>query len=120
MAERPKVAINGLGRVGRLVLRNIALTRPDIEVVGIWVARGIEAECRANLFKFDSSYGIYPGKVAVEDDCIIVDDRKIRFYASPDPAQFPWGEIGAEYVIEASGKMTDASKAGRDCHAGAQ
>jgi len=120
MAERPKVVINGFGRVGRLVLRNIALNRPDIDVVGIGVARGIEAECRANLFKFDSSYGIYPGKVGVEDDSIIVDDRKIRFFASPDPAQFPWGEIGAEYVIEASGKMTDASKAGGHLQAGAK
>jgi len=74
-----KVGINGFGRIGRLVLRTIAEKKTDIDVVA--VNDLTDTKTNAHLFKYDSSYGIYPGKVEATHDMIIIDSRKVKVIA---------------------------------------
>ncbi|MCX8025741.1 MAG: type I glyceraldehyde-3-phosphate dehydrogenase [Thermanaerothrix sp.] len=102
-----KVGINGFGRIGRLVLKAILERYPnDLEVVA--VNDLFDAKQNAHLFKFDSTYGIYPGNVEVVDGDIVIDGRRIKVFAEKDPGNLPWKDLGVDIVIESTGVFTDA------------
>ncbi len=105
-----KVGINGFGRIGRLVLRAILAKYPnDIEVVAINDI--VDAHTNAHLLKYDTNYGTLPNDVRADDENIYVDGKAIRSFAIKDPATIPWGDLGAQIVVESSGVFTDAEKA---------
>jgi len=95
-----KVGINGFGRIGRHVLR-IGLQRPDLEFVAINDIT--DAETLAHLFKYDSVFGPFKGKIAVEGNDIVVNGKPIRVFSERDPKQIAWGEVAAEVVAESTG-----------------
>ena len=84
-----KVGINGFGRIGRLALKAI-IQRCGGKVEVAAVNDLTDAKTNAHLLKYDSNYGIYPGKVEAKDDCIVVDGREIKVLAERDPAKIPW------------------------------
>ncbi|MDO4922317.1 MAG: type I glyceraldehyde-3-phosphate dehydrogenase [Phascolarctobacterium sp.] len=112
-----KVGINGFGRIGREVFR-VAFTNPDVEVVA--VNDLTDSATLAHLLKYDSVHGTFPHEVAADGDCIVVDGKRIKVFASPDPAKIPWGEIGAEIVVESTGRFTEGPKAAAHLQAGAK
>ncbi len=112
-----KVAINGFGRIGRNVLR-AAVDNPQIEILA--VNDLTDAKTLAHLLKYDSVHGTFAAEVKAEGDCIIVNGKKIKVFAQTDPAKLPWGEIGAEVIIESTGRFTDANKAKAHIEAGAK
>jgi glyceraldehyde 3-phosphate dehydrogenase len=105
-----KIGINGFGRIGRQVLRTINERHPDdIQVVA--VNDLFDPATNAHLFKYDSTYGTYPGKVEVRDGNLVVDGETIKVSAERDPGAIKWGDMGVDLVIEATGLFTDATKA---------
>jgi glyceraldehyde 3-phosphate dehydrogenase len=112
-----RVGINGFGRIGRNILR-AALHDKDIEFVA--VNDITDAKTLAHLTKYDSILGNLPDEVRAEGDTIHVADRKVKVLAQKDPAQLPWKDLGADYVIESTGLFTDAEKAGAHLKAGAK
>ncbi len=114
-----KVGINGFGRVGRQVLKAILQYHPDtLEVVA--VNDLADAKTNAHLFKYDSNYGIFPGRVEVQGDQMFVDGRPIRVFAEREPKKVPWREVGVELVIESTGVFEDATLAAGHLEAGAK
>ncbi len=113
-----KVGINGFGRIGRNFFRAVKASGADIEVVG--VNDLTDNKTLAHLLKYDSILGRFPGEISYDDESITVDGHKIMAYAERDPAKLPWGEIGADIVIESTGFFTDASKAKAHIDAGAK
>jgi len=105
-----RVAINGFGRIGRQVLKALLQRYPD-EVEVVAVNDLADAQTNAHLFKYDSNYGRYPGRVEARDGNLVVDGRVIRVFAEPEPGRIPWGEVGAQIVVESTGRFTDAGKA---------
>jgi glyceraldehyde 3-phosphate dehydrogenase len=104
-----KVGINGFGRIGRNVLR-ASLEDKNLEFVA--VNDLTDPKTLAHLLKYDSVIGNLTGhKVKHEQDAIYVDDRKIRVFAERDPAKLDWGSVGAQVVIESTGRFTDANQA---------
>lgn len=103
-----KIGINGFGRIGRLVLRQ-GLRCPEVEFVAI-NDLGADPEYMAYMFKYDTVHGRYPGEVSSEGDCLVVDGHKIRIFQQSNPAEIPWGEVGADYVVESTGQFTEAAK----------
>jgi glyceraldehyde 3-phosphate dehydrogenase len=114
-----KVGINGFGRIGRLALKSI-IQRCGDKAMAVAVNDLTDAETNAHLFKYDSNYGIYPGKVEAKDDCIIVDGREIKVLAERDPEKIPWRNYGVDIVIESTGLFTQASKAAAHLQSGAK
>lgn len=112
------VGINGFGRIGRLVLRN-ALLNPEVEVVAVNDPFIVPAYA-AYMFKYDTSHGRYKGKVDHAEDAIIIDGKTIKVYNEKDPAQIPWGKIGATYVVESTGIFTTVEKANAHLQGGAK
>ena len=105
-----KIAINGFGRIGRLVFRE-AMKDDQFEVVA--VNDLTDAHQLAHLMKYDSIHGIYDAKIESEEDAFIVDGKKVRVLSEKDPSKLPWGELGVDVVIEATGRfrsMEDVSK----------
>jgi glyceraldehyde 3-phosphate dehydrogenase len=114
-----KVAINGFGRIGRLVLRAILEQgRSDIEVVAINDLA--DTKSNAMLFKRDSVHGRYPGTVEADGQDMIVDGRRIRVTAERDPSKLPHRELGVDIALECTGFFTDADKARAHLDAGAR
>jgi glyceraldehyde 3-phosphate dehydrogenase len=114
-----KVAINGFGRIGRLVLRAILETgRRDIEVVAINDLA--DAKANALLFRRDSVHGRYPGVVEADGQDLVIDGRRIRVTAERDPAKLPHRELGVDIALECTGIFTDAAKARAHLEAGAK
>ena len=97
-----KVGINGFGRIGRLVFR-ASLLRDDIEVVAINDL--IEVDYMAYMLKYDSVHGKFEGTVSAEDGMLVVNGRKIRVTAEKEPALINWGAVGADYVVESTGRF---------------
>src|SRR3954469_20293577 len=97
-----KLGINGFGRIGRQAFK-IALEKDEIEVVGINDLTS--PEVLAQLLKFDSNYGRYNREVSFDDTHIIVDGKQYPVFAEKDPAALPWGKVGAEVVIESTGRF---------------
>ena len=116
---KTKVGINGFGRIGRLVLRSINQCQNDkLEVVA--VNDLADAGTNAHLLKWDSTYGIYPGKVETSGGAIIVDGKEVKVIAERDPASIPWKDYGVDIVIESTGLFTDATKAAAHLQGGAK
>ena len=113
-----KVAINGFGRIGRLVLRAILARGGDLEVVAINDLADINTN--ALLLKRDSVHGTYPGTVTVDGDHLVVDGKRIRVTAERDPAKLPHAELGVDLALECTGLFTDADKARGHLTAGAK
>ena len=113
-----RVAINGFGRIGRAVMRSAIEREADIEIVA--VNDVADAATLAQLLKRDSVYGRFAHPVAAEGDCLLVGDRRIGVLAEPDPATLPWAELGAEVVIEATGRFRTRAHAVSHLEAGAR
>ncbi|HEX4158924.1 MAG TPA: type I glyceraldehyde-3-phosphate dehydrogenase [Rhizomicrobium sp.] len=114
-----RVAINGFGRIGRLVLRAIVESgRRDIVLVGVNDLGPVETN--AHLLRYDSVHGRFPGDVAVEGHYMIVDGHKIRVTAIKDPAQLPHQELGVDVALECTGIFTSKEKASAHLNAGAK
>jgi glyceraldehyde 3-phosphate dehydrogenase len=104
-----KIAINGFGRIGRLVFRAILEQHPELEVVA--VNDLAPPETNAHLLRYDTNYGRFPRKVGVEGNNLNVDGHVVRVFAERDPALIPWGEVGAQIVVESTGRFTDGEQA---------
>jgi glyceraldehyde 3-phosphate dehydrogenase len=104
-----RVGINGFGRIGRNYFRAVAASGADVEIVG--VNDLTDNATLAHLLKYDSILGRFPGEVTSTEDEIAVDGKSFKAFAHRDPAQLPWGDIGADVVIESTGIFTDATKA---------
>lgn len=112
-----RVAINGFGRIGRLVLRNLMQRSGEFEVVAINDLT--DNKMLATLLKYDSTHRRYPGSVEYNDEYLIVDGKQIRALAEKDPAKLPWADMGVDVVVESTGIFTDRAtdkKAGYDTH----
>lgn len=112
------VAINGFGRIGRLVLRVILNSHPELNVVAINDLT--DAKTLAHLFKYDSVHKIYPGNVSSEENYLVVNGKKFRIFAEKDPEVLPWKDLGVEFVIESTGIFTSREKASKHLKAGAK
>ncbi len=114
-----KIGINGFGRIGRNVFRAIGKDEAfaDIEVVAINDLT--DNKCLAHLLKYDSVMGAFDKTVKADDAGIVVADRHLRVFNHKNPADIPWGNIGVDYVVEATGRFTDAEKARAHIEAGA-
>ena len=114
-----KVAINGFGRIGRLVARAI-LERPDCGLELVTINDLAEAKSNAWLFSRDSVHGRYPGEVSAEGNDLIVDGKRIKVTAERDPANLPHAENGVELVLECTGFFTDKASCEKHIAAGAE
>jgi glyceraldehyde 3-phosphate dehydrogenase len=112
-----RVGINGFGRIGRNVFRAAIEKNAEIEWVGINDL--VDTRTIAHLLKYDSNYGPFPKSVEASAGGIVVDGREIKVLAERDPAALPWGELGAEIVIESTGLFTDRENAAKHLDAGA-
>jgi len=112
-----KLAVNGFGRIGRLVAR-CAANSPALELVGINDLT--DARTLAHLFKYDSVHGIFPGEVGHTDGEIVINGRPARVTASKNPAELPWRELGVDIVIESTGIFRSLDKARAHLDAGAK
>jgi glyceraldehyde 3-phosphate dehydrogenase len=114
-----RVGINGFGRIGRITFR--AMQREygnDLKVVAINDL--VDAQTNAHLLKYDTNYGAFPGTVSTEEQAIVVNGERIQIFAEKDPARIPWGDVGAQVIIESTGFFTDATKARAHLDAGAK
>ncbi|MFL6776684.1 MAG: type I glyceraldehyde-3-phosphate dehydrogenase, partial [Sphingomicrobium sp.] len=114
-----KVAINGFGRIGRLVARAI-LERPDCGLELVSVNDLADAKANAWLFKHDSVHGKFPGEVKADGGDIVVDGKCIHVTAEKDPANLPHRDQGVELVLECTGFFTDRASAQKHIDAGAR
>jgi glyceraldehyde 3-phosphate dehydrogenase len=112
-----RVGINGFGRIGRAVFKQL-LQREEFQVVGINDLASLED--LAYLLKYDSVHGWYFRKVASQESAIQVDQQTIPFFSNPDPKKIPWKETGADIIIECSGALRSRSKAAGHLEAGAK
>jgi glyceraldehyde 3-phosphate dehydrogenase len=113
-----KVGINGFGRIGRNILRAARQQDADIEFVAV---NDITTPATlAHLLKYDTILGRFPGTVSVAGDSIVVDGKSIKVLAERDPKNLPWAALGAEIVIESTGKFTDATAAKAHMDGGAK
>lgn len=112
-----KVAINGFGRIGRMAFR-AGLAKKDIEFVA--VNDLTDTATLAHLLKYDSSAGILDAEVSSTDNSIIVNGKEIKVFTERDPAKIPWGDTGAEYVLESTGLFREKAKAAAHLEAGAR
>ncbi|KAL7950695.1 glyceraldehyde-3-phosphate dehydrogenase 1 [Trichoderma barbatum] len=101
----PKVGINGFGRIGRVVLRN-ALETGTVEV--------------EYMFKYDSTHGRFKGDIKVDGKDLVINGQRIKFYQEKDPANIPWKDSGAEYIVESTGVFTTTEKASAHLKGGAK
>src|SRR3712207_4046295 len=113
-----KAGINGFGRIGRNLFRAAKERGADIDWVG--VNDITEPETLAHLLKYDSILGPYPGTVEARGDSLVVDGDELKVFAERDPAALPWGDLGAEVVIESTGLFTDRENASKHLAAGAK
>ena len=114
-----KIGINGFGRIGRLALKAInQRVASELEVVA--VNDLTDAKTNAHLFKYDSNYGIYPGRVEAKGNSILIDSTQITVLAERDPAKIPWRDYGVDIVIESTGLFTQAARAAGHLQGGAK
>ncbi len=113
-----KVGINGFGRIGRLVLR-ASLTKDDVQVVAV-NDPFVDPDYMVYMMKYDSAQGKFDGEVYAKDGKLVVNGKEITVFACMDPADIPWKEAGAEYVVEATGAFTTTEKAKAHLNGGAK
>ncbi len=113
-----KIAINGFGRIGRLVFR-IMEDDPELEVVAINDLT--DSEQLAYLLKYDTNHRVYKkDEISFDKDSIIINDRHVKIYNETDPSKLPWAELGIDLVFECTGKFVDKEKAKAHIEAGAK
>ncbi|MGH9107495.1 MAG: type I glyceraldehyde-3-phosphate dehydrogenase [Acidimicrobiales bacterium] len=113
-----RVGINGFGRIGRNFLRAVLERGADIEVVA---ANDLAPPAsNAHLLKYDSTFGVLKHEVKVSEDTIAVGPHSFKVFAERDPSALPWGDLGADVVVECTGKFTDAERAKAHLAAGAK
>jgi glyceraldehyde 3-phosphate dehydrogenase len=115
-----KVAINGFGRIGRLVLLAALKEGLDKDLDFVAVNDITDAPTLAHLFKYDSVHGIFPGEVRAEGSDLVINGKKIKVLAEKEPAKLPWKDLGAELVVESTGLFTSWEKAAQHLTAGAK
>jgi glyceraldehyde 3-phosphate dehydrogenase len=113
-----RAGINGFGRIGRNVFRAAHARGAEIDWVG--VNDITDTETLAHLLKYDSILGPFPGEVSATDDGLVVDGNELRVFAERDPAALPWGDTGAEVVVESTGLFTARDDAAKHLEAGAR
>ena len=113
-----KIGINGFGRIGRNLFRAARQSGADFDFVA--VNDLTDPRTLANLLKYDSVLGRFQGEVGYDDDGLLVDGTPLRVVAEKDPANLPWKELGAEIVVESTGRFTNAEDARKHVEAGAQ
>jgi glyceraldehyde 3-phosphate dehydrogenase (phosphorylating) len=113
-----RVGINGFGRIGRNVFRAAKEIGADIE----WVAVNdlTDAKTLGHLLKYDSTLGPYPGTVEAKESSLVVDGEELKVLAERDPAALPWGDLGADIVVESTGLFTDRENAAKHLAGGAR
>jgi glyceraldehyde 3-phosphate dehydrogenase len=112
------VGINGFGRIGRIVLRN-AIADPKVQVVAV-NDPFIETHYAAYMLKYDSTHGKFNGTVESVEDGLVINGKKVTFFAERDPAAIPWGKAGADYIVESTGVFTTQEKASAHLKGGAK
>lgn len=112
-----RVAINGFGRIGRMVVR-AANKNPNVNIVAINDL--VPPDNLAYLLKYDSTHGIFDGEVRAEENGIMVDGNKVECMSERNPADLPWGKLNVDYVIESTGLFTTSEKAEEHLKAGAK
>lgn len=112
-----QLAINGFGRIGRLVFRE-AMKHEEFEVVA--VNDLTDAGQLAHLLKYDSVHGVYDADVQAENDAFIVNGKRVQVFSEPDPAKLPWGELGVDVVLECTGKWRSMEDVSKHIEAGAK
>ena len=112
-----QIGINGFGRIGRLVFR-AALKRDDIEVLA--VNDITDAATLAQLLKYDSVHGLFPGTVEASDNGLIVDGKEVRVLAEKDPSRLPWKEMGVQIAVESTGIFRKREQIAAHLEAGAE
>ena len=113
-----RVGINGFGRIGMLTAKAAMQSGNDVEIVAVNDLAPMDG--LSLLFKRDSVHGIWPGEVSVEGNILRVDDREIKTFSERDPAQIPWGDVGADVVVESTGVFTDRDGAAKHLEGGAK
>src|SRR3954467_13893130 len=113
-----RVGINGFGRIGRNVFRAAQESDADIEIVA--VNDITDSGTLAHLLKYDSVFGPFPGEVEARAGGIVVDGREVKVLSERDPAALPWGDLGADVVIESTGLFTTRDDAAKHLEAGAK
>ncbi|MED5402942.1 MAG: type I glyceraldehyde-3-phosphate dehydrogenase [SAR324 cluster bacterium] len=112
-----RVAINGFGRIGRMVVR-AANKNPNVDIVAINDL--VPPDNLAYLLKYDSTHGIFDGEVRAKENGIMVDGNKVECMSERNPADLPWGKLNVDYVIESTGLFTTSEKAEEHLKAGAK
>ncbi len=112
-----KVAINGFGRIGRLVLK-ASYKNPAVDIVAINDLT--DAKTLAHLLKYDSVHGKFDGTIGVDGNFLVIDGKKIEIFAQKDPAMLPWGKLGVDIVVEATGKFRNREGMQKHITAGAK
>src|SRR5580698_10335192 len=115
-----KVGINGYGRIGRNVLRALYESQRTGEIQIVALNDLCDSKANAHLTRYDTVHGKFHGEVHVEGDYMVVNGDRIRVFAERDPAKLPWGEVGADYVLECTGLFTSKAKAGAHLKGGAK
>jgi glyceraldehyde 3-phosphate dehydrogenase len=115
-----KVGINGYGRIGRNVLRALYEGKRSGEIQIVAINDLGDANTNAHLTRFDTAHGRFPGQVHVDGDSMVVNGDRIRVVAQRDPSKLPWGELGAELVMECTGLFCSKAKASAHLTAGAR
>lgn len=113
------VAINGFGRIGRLVCRLVmAMEHPELNIIA--VNDIVPADNLAYLLRHDSTHGRFPGTVRSEENTLIVNGKRIQVFSEKDPEKLPWKKLNIDYVVESTGLFTDAESAKKHLNAGAK
>jgi glyceraldehyde 3-phosphate dehydrogenase len=111
------IAINGFGRIGRMVFRQ-AILMDDISIKAVNAT--YPPETLAHLIKYDTNHGIFDGEVTFDDDALIVNGKRVQIVSERDPLELPWRELGIDIVIEATGKFNSRDLAALHLEAGAK
>ncbi len=104
-----KIGVSGFGRISRVVIR-AAMDMPDIEIAGINV-RNADKEYMVYMLKYDTVFGRFPKELGIYDDGLVIDGKTVPVYSESDASNIPWGECGAEYIVEGTGAYNTTEKA---------
>ena len=115
-----KVAINGYGRIGRNILKALYESKRNSDIQIVAINDLGDPKTHAHLTRFDSTHGRFFGKVTVENDCLIVEQDKIRVFSERSPDKLPWKELGVDVVLECTGYFASKEKAAMHLQAGAK
>lgn len=111
------IAINGFGRIGRMVFRQMIL-EDDVEIVA--VNASYPSETLAHLLKYDTNHGTFEGEIIAEEGALVINGKRVQLVSDRDPLKLPWKELGVDIVIEATGKFNARDKAALHIEAGAK